>query len=98
MGHAQVEAAIERLVDLAGSDTGQSRRAANFLLAWWNGDDWGHFPITDLFAVDRAVADDMVTIFTFLGQQAGAVYPDAFGYRAAMSDLVTRWRPEQAAA
>ncbi len=27
--------ALDRLFDLAASDTGQARRAANFLLAWW---------------------------------------------------------------
>ena len=29
-------AALERLIGVAQSDTGQSRRAADFLLAWWN--------------------------------------------------------------
>lgn len=90
----EVQAALERLIDLARSDTGQARRAANFLLAWWDGDTWGHFPITDLFGVDRAIAADMATVFSFLGQHGGAVYADAFGFREAMADLVERWRPE----
>jgi len=88
----RVKAALERLVDLARSDTGQSARAANFLLAWWNGDDWGHFPIADLFGVDPDIAADMAAIFAFLGQHPGAIYPDAFGYREAMADLVEQWR------
>jgi len=88
-----VKAAIERLIDLARSDTGQARRAANFLLAWWNGNDWGDFPITDLFGVDRAVAADMATVFAFLSQHGGAIYPDAFGFRDAMAELVEQWRP-----
>ena len=75
----QVRGAIDRLVDIARSDTGQSARVANFLLAWWNGDDWGHFPISDLFGVDRAIATDMATIFAFLGQYPGAIYVHAFG-------------------
>ena len=29
-------AALERLIAIAHSDTGQSRRVADFLLAWWN--------------------------------------------------------------
>lgn len=90
----EVQAALERLIDLARSDTGQARRAANFLLAWWDGGTWGHFPITDLFGVDRAIAADMATVFSFLGQHGGAVYADAFGFREAMADLVERWRPE----
>ncbi len=88
----KVSAALDRLIEIARSDTGQSRRVANFLLAWWNDADWGGFPLSDLFCVDRAIADDMTTIFAFLGQYPGAIYPDAFGRRDAMADLVERWR------
>lgn len=88
----EVKAALDRLIDIARSDTGQSARVANFLLAWWNGADWGHFPIADLFGVDRPIAADMATIFAFLGQHPGAIYADAFGYREAMADLVELWR------
>lgn len=87
-------AALDRLFDLAASDTGQARRAANFLLAWWNGAEWGGFDLADLFGVDRAVAVDMATVFDFLGQHGGAIYADAFGYRDALAELVERWRPE----
>lgn len=92
----KVKPALDRLIDLARSDTGQSARAANFLLACWNGDDWGHFQIADLFAVDREVAADMTIIFEFLGQHEGAVYFDTLGpsYRDQMGVLVERWRPE----
>src|SRR3546814_2400694 len=51
------------------SDTGQSRRVANFLLAWWNGEDCGHFPLADLFGVDATIATHITTIVGFLGQQ-----------------------------
>ena len=88
----EVKAALKRLVEIARSDTGQSARVANFLLAWWDGDDWGHFPIADLFGVDRQIAADMATIFAFLGQHSGAIYADAFGYREVMADLVEQWR------
>lgn len=98
MTHQDVEAAICRLVELARSDTGQSRRAANFLLAWWDGATWGDFPIADLFAVDASVAADMTTVIAFLGQHGSAIYADAFGYRDAMADLVGRWRPDRVAA
>lgn len=30
------KAALERLLKIAQGDTGQSRRVADFLLAWWN--------------------------------------------------------------
>ena len=84
--------ALDRLIDVADSDTGQSRRVANFLLAWWNGEEWGHFPIADLFGVDAAIAEDMATLFAFLGQHPGAIYADAFGRREAMLRLAERWR------
>lgn len=85
-------AALDRLFALARSDTGQARRAADFLLAWWNGPDLGHFAIADLFAVDVAVADDMTAVLAFLGRHPGAIYPDAFGYRAEVMHLLRRWR------
>lgn len=98
MTQSDIAPAVARLVDLAQSDTGQARRAANFLLAWWNGDDWGDFPIADLFGLDTAVATDVAAIVGFLAHHPGAIYPDAWGYRDAMAELVARWRPAQAAA
>jgi hypothetical protein len=88
----EAKAALARLIELARSDTGQARRAANFLLAWWNGPDWGDFPIADLFGVDRSIAADMTILFAFLGQHRGAIYADAFGYRDEMAALVEQWR------
>lgn len=37
VGFDEVGAAIGRLLEVARADTGQSRRVADFLLAWWNG-------------------------------------------------------------
>jgi hypothetical protein len=34
-------AALERLIQVAQGDTGQSRIVANFLLAWWNAEECG---------------------------------------------------------
>ena len=84
--------ALDRLIEIARSNTGQARRVANFLLAWWNGEDCGHFPIADLFGVDATIATHMTTIIGFLGQHEGAIYPDAFGRKAEMIELVRRWR------
>ena len=90
--HNEMEAALKRLFEIAKHDSGQCRRVANFLLAWWDGDSWGHFPIHDLFNVDTAIAADMATVFTYLGQHPGAVYADHWGYRESMAELVERWR------
>jgi len=91
--HVSAEAALVRLIDVAQSDTGQSVRVANFLLAWWNGDDLGHFAIADLFALDRAIAIDVATIIGFLAVHPGAVYPDAFGRREEIVALIHRREP-----
>jgi hypothetical protein len=40
-------------------DTGQSRRVANFLLAWHNAEENGGWDPTDLWNVDTAVAGDL---------------------------------------
>ena len=42
--------ALERLIRVAQSDTGQSRIVANFLLAWWNAAECGGFDLTDVWA------------------------------------------------
>jgi len=38
--------ALERLLDHAQRDSGQSRRIADFLLKWWNAGECGGFDIT----------------------------------------------------
>ncbi|MCW8060495.1 DUF7673 family protein [Agrobacterium tumefaciens] len=84
--------AFERLLDLARSDTGQARRAANFILAWWNADSLGGFDIADLFAVDMRIAADMATVFTWLSRRNEATYPEE--YRAAIEAVIAEWRPD----
>ena len=85
-------AAFDRLLKLAQSDTHQSRRAANFLLAWWNADSLGAFDPADLFGVDSTIAADMATVFTWLAGQSVAVCPTE--YRAQIEKLIADWRPE----
>jgi len=80
--------ALDRLFDLAASDTGQAKRVANFLLAWWNAGDNGGFDLADLFGVDHAVAADMGLVFLYLGGHHGAIYPDQMGYEDQIVALV----------
>ena len=89
-----VGAAIGRLIEVARNDTGQSRRVADFLLAWWNGPDNGHCPLLHLCNCDTTIGEDMVIIMAYLAQEA-TVYPDAWEYREVMVDLVERWRNAQ---
>ncbi len=54
--------ALTRLIEIAQKDTGQSRRVADFLLAWHNAAENGGWDVTDLWNVDQSIADDMFTI------------------------------------
>lgn len=82
--------ALHRLLLIARSDTGQSRRVANFLLAWWNAGRDGGFDMTDLWQVDRAIADDMIAVFALVSRTWS--YPDRFGLGPDFEQLVTLWR------
>jgi hypothetical protein len=42
-------AALTLLLDVAKSDTGQARRCADFLLAWWNAEACGSFDLTNVW-------------------------------------------------
>lgn len=85
--------AIARLIPVAMGDTGQSRRVADFLMAWWNGPELGHFQIADMFGLDFAVANDVTTVIGFLGQNdRGAVYIDSLGFAEEMQDIIALWR------
>lgn len=86
------EEALNRLLAAAQKDTGQSRRVADFLLAWWNADSCGGFDLTDLWAVDEEIAEDMVTVFAYVAR--ANKYPDVIGYAAQFKSIVRSWRPE----
>lgn len=88
----QERAALERLLAIAQSDTGQSRRVADFLLAWWNAGSCGKFDLTELWSVDTAIAVDMATVFAFVARVH--TYPDELGYSRQFESIVREWRPE----
>lgn len=91
-------AALHRLIAIARSDTGQSRRCADFLLSWWNAASCGGFDMTNLWAVDTAIAQDMVTVFALVARVQS--YPDGgpFAYGSEFKALVDRWRDFDSAA
>jgi hypothetical protein len=82
--------ALERLIDIARGDTGQSRKVANFLLAWWNAEECGGFDLTDVWCVDQSIAADMLTVFALVA--ARRQYPDAMGYGKQFEAIVNVWR------
>ena len=85
------KAALERLIDIARRDTGQSRKVANFLLAWWNAEACGGFDLTEVWGVDTAIAADMATVFALLTRCQQ--YSDTLGYRKQFEAIVGAWRP-----
>ncbi|WP_107676138.1 hypothetical protein [Agrobacterium sp. LAD9] len=88
----RVRFALEKLLNVAHQDTGQGRRVASFLLAWWNAEVLGGFDLTDLANVDREISEDMATIFTFLARAEDVVYPT--DYRDEIEKIIARWRPQ----
>lgn len=88
------EAALRRLIEIARRDTGQSRRVADFLLAWWNASECGGFDLTNLFSVDDSIATDMVAVFALIARLSR--YPDALGlgFGKDFEAIVREWRPE----
>ncbi len=84
--------ALNRLLDIAQSDTGQARRVADFLLAWWNAGSCGGFDLTNLWGVDQSIREDMITVFGYVARVNK--YPDALGYKEPFQSIVRGWRPE----
>jgi hypothetical protein len=89
---ADEQAALERLIGHAQRETGQARRVADFLLAWWNPSNCGGFDITTAWGLDQEIAADVVTVFG-LAVRCNA-YPDTLGYGNQFEQIVRAWRPE----
>ena len=83
-------AALQRLIDIAQGDTGQGRRVADFLLAWWNSASCGGFDLTILWGVDSSIAQDMGTVFSGLARVHH--YPDTLGYGESFQLIERNWR------
>lgn len=83
-------AALRRLLAIADRDTGQSRRVASFLLSWWNAETCGGFDLTDLWAVDDDIAQDMLAVIALIARVRE--YPPALGLDAEFRQIVKLWR------
>jgi hypothetical protein len=83
--------ALARLIAIAKTDSGQARKVAAFLLAWWNAETCGGFDLTDLWSVDTAIAVDMWRVFGLIVRQRD--YPDALGYSEDFRQIIAQWRP-----
>ena len=86
----ETKIALARLVALASEDTGGSRVAANFLLAWWNAAELGGFDPTEMWLLNDLAVRDLLLVASFISRNN--VYPDALIGREAVQDLIVRWR------
>jgi len=87
--------ALERLLRVAQQDTGQALRVANFLLAWHNAEENGGWDPIDLWNVDAAIADDMLTVMRLIRDSHR--YPDNLGFRDEIAVVWRLWRGVKAA-
>lgn len=69
--------ALQRLIQVAKRDTGQSRRVANFLLAWFNAKSYGGFDLSDLWSIDEEIVADIMLVLKLISKNPMR-YPDAF--------------------
>lgn len=86
------KSALERLITIAQRDTGQIRRVADFLLAWWNAGQCGRYDLTTAWGVDDAIMEDMCVVFRLASRSSS--YPDTLGYGPQFEAIVRAWRPE----
>lgn len=73
-------------------DTGQSKRVADFLLAWHNATENGGWDPVDLWSLDAAIAEDILTTLQFIRRTHR--YPGDLGQRfnADIQKVWTQWR------
>lgn len=67
-------------------------RAASpiFSPAWWNAGDCGGFDLTDLWNIDRAIAEEILAVARLIAIRHE--YPTAQGYGPQCEQLVADWR------
>jgi hypothetical protein len=82
--------ALERLLRIARHDTGQARHIANFLLAWHNAEENGGWDPVDMWNVDTAIADDMLSVVRLIRESHR--YPDDLGFSEEIAFVWRLWR------
>lgn len=85
-------AALRRLIAHAKRGAGQSRRVADFLLAWWNPAQCGGFDFTTMWGCDEDISEDMIVVFAYVARNN--CYPDTLGFEAEFAASIHQWRPE----
>ena len=83
-------AALGRLIPIALRDTGQSRRVADFLLAWHHAQENGGWDPTDLWSIDSAIAEDIVAVIKLLREVHR--YPGDLGFQREIERIWELWK------
>ena len=79
-----------RLFTVAGQDTGQAPRTADFLLAWHHTEENGGWNPADWRQVDEAMAEDMLTVLPSLRKQR--CYVEDLGFEEKLKTVWQQWR------
>ncbi|QGQ72500.1 DUF7673 family protein [Halomonas sp. PA16-9] len=82
--------ALERLIAVALRDTGQSRRCADFLLAWHNAGENGGLDLTTLWGMDEELASACGVVFLWIASHRA--YPEDLGYGDDLQRIWALWR------
>src|SRR6058998_1108157 len=86
----EADEAIRRLLEVAFRDSGQSRRVADFLLAWHNAAANGGWDPVDMWDVDADIADDMLLVLRLIRESRR--YPGDIGFRKEIETVWELWR------
>jgi hypothetical protein len=89
---AEQKEALERLLAIALQGTGQSRRVADFLLAWWNAGECGGFDFTTMWGLRFRDRERYGARVHLCGHHR--IYPDSLGYGILFENVVREWRPQ----
>jgi hypothetical protein len=82
--------ALRRLLQITAGSTGQSRKVADFLLAWHNAEENGGWDPVDLWSVDARIADDILAVLHLIS--ASHCYPPELGFDPEITAVWERWR------
>jgi hypothetical protein len=81
--------ALARLLEIARRGTGQSRRVADFLLAWHNSEENGGWNPYDLWSLDDSICNDIILTLSLIRM---GNYPENLGFGTEISQVWALWR------
>ena len=86
----RIHKALGRLCAIALQNTGQARRAADFLLAWHNAAENGAWDPVELWSVDEEIAQDMLLVLRLVLESHR--YPKDLGFGPEIDRIWRAWR------